>query len=431
MAKKQPRPIRTRNGVPLTREEYRRLKREKEREDRRRRQEAWEAARGPLDLPFLLLAMLLLGVGLIMLLSASFPSAQSNSRLHNDALYYFKRQAVFALLGLGAMFWVSKINYERFRGLARLGIVVSVALLVLVVLPGPNKYGKLLGLEENNAVRWLGIPGTSLTFQPSEVAKLGVIVYFAESISKKREKMRTWKEGFLPHILLLAATAGLTMVEPHFSGAILIFGIGAAMMVVGGIHWGWIAAGVTAVGGGGYLMLFTDLMEKIGYNASRITVWRDPFGGDLAFRRKEAFQTIQSLYAIGSGGLLGAGLGKSRQKFGYLPESQNDYIFSIVLEELGLVGGTLIMVLFALLIIRGFWLAIHARDRFGSLLVVGVTTQIALQTFLNIAVVTNLIPATGISLPFFSYGGTALAIQLVEVGIVLSVSRQIPAPKGR
>lgn len=429
MAQNKKRPVRPSNGRPMTREEYRQLKRQKEREERRKRQEAWEAARGPLDLPFLLLAMMLLAIGLIMLLSASFPSAQASSRLGNDPLYYFKRQAIFAVLGIAAMLWVSKINYERFRGLARLGIIVSIVLLILVVLPGPNRYGKLLGLEENNAVRWLGIPGTSLTFQPSEVAKLGIIVYFAESISKKREKMRTFKEGFAPHIILLAVTAVLTMIEPHFSGAILIFGIGAAMMVVGGIHWGWVAAGVAGVCGGGYLMLFTDLMEKIGYNASRIAVWRDPFGGDSVFRRGPAFQTIQSLYAIGSGGLLGVGLGKSRQKFGFLPEAQNDYIFAIVLEELGLVGGTLIMILFALLIIRGFWLAIHARDRFGSLLVVGVTTQIALQTFLNIAVVTNLIPATGISLPFFSSGGTALAIQLVEIGIVLSVSRQIPAPK--
>ena len=166
-------------------------------------------------------------------------------------------------------------------------------------------------------------------------------------------------------------------------------------------------------------------MEKIGYNSDRITTWRDAFW-DPTYK---SFQMAQSLIAIGSGGLLGLGLGKGRQKFMFLPEEHNDFIFAIVCEELGLVGATLIMLLFALLIIRGYWLAIHAKDRFGSLLIVGVTTQIALQTFLNIAVVTGLIPATGISLPFFSYGGTALAIQLVEVGVVLSVSRQIPAPK--
>ena len=410
----------------MTREEYRQLKKQKERERRRKEREAWEAARGPLDVPFLLLAMLLLAIGLIMVLSASFPSAQTEK---GDALYYFKRQVMFGAAGVVAMFWVSKINYHRFEGLAKLGIIGSMVLLILVVIPGPNKYGRLLALGENGAARWLGLPGTPFTFQPSELAKLGIIVYFAQSISRKREKMRTFKEGFLPHILILGAAVALTGMEPHLSGAILIFGIGAAMMVVGGIHWGWIAAGVAGVGAGGYLMLFTDLMQKIGYNAARIMVWKAPFGGDLDFQRRYAWQTMQSLITIGSGGLLGVGLGKSRQKLMFLPEEHNDCIFAVVFEELGLVGATLIMVLFALLIIRGFWLAIHARDRFGSLLIVGVTTQIALQTFLNIAVVTNLIPNTGISLPFFSYGGTALAIQLVEVGIVLSVSRQIPAPK--
>ena len=220
------------------------------------------------------------------------------------------------------------------------------------------------------------------------------------------------------------------MIEPHLSGAILIFGIGASMLVVGGIHWGWIAAGVASVLGAGYVVLFTDFMEKVvKYNAARITVWRDPFGGDAAFQRDQAWQTIQSLLTIGSGGLLGVGLGKSRQKFMFLPEEHNDFIFAVVVEELGLVGAGMIMLLFAMLVIRGFWLAIRARDRFGSLLVVGVTVQIALQAFLNMAVVTNLIPNTGISLPFFSYGGTALAIQLAEVGMVLSVSRQIPAPR--
>ena len=435
MAQNRSRPVRTRNGIPLTRDEYRQMKRQKEREDRRKRQEAWEAARGPIDMPFLLLAMLLLIIGLIMLFSASFPNAQSSSRLGNDPLYFIKRQAFYAGVGVFAMWWVSKINYERFRGMARLALIVSFALLVLVRLPGPKANGRLLAISANGAARWLGIPNTSLTFQPSDVAKLGLIVYFAESISKKREKMKDLKEGFGYHIAILLAMVLLTAIEPHFSGALLIAGIGAAMMVVGGIHIGWVAAGCAGLGAGYYLLARTDLIEAffkaLKYNATRIAVWKDPFGGDLEFRRNDAWQTIQGLYAIGSGGLLGVGLGKSRQKFGFLPEAQNDYIFAVVLEELGLVGGTLIMLLFALLIIRGFWLAIHARDRFGSLLVVGVTTQIALQTFLNIAVVTNLLPSTGISLPFFSSGGTALIIQLVEIGIVLSVSRQIPGPKAK
>ncbi len=404
----------------MTREEYRQRKRQQERERRRKEREAWEAARGPLDLPFLLLALLLLGIGLIMLLSASFPSAQASKGTNYDPLYYFKRQGIFAGLGLVAMFWVSKINYERFRGLAKLGIIVSVVLLVLVLIPG-------VGITRNNATRWLGVPGIdSGQFQPSEVAKVGVIVFFAEFISKKREKMSTLKEGLLPLGLLLVFVAALIGLEPHLSGAILVLGIGAAMMMVGGIHWGWIAAGVTGLCTGWYVLANTDIVESVlKYNVSRLITWKDPWW-DI---QDKSFQTAQSLITIGSGGLLGLGLGKGRQKFMFLPEEHNDYIFAVVFEELGLVGGTLIMVLFALLIIRGFWLAIHARDRFGSLLAVGVTTQIALQTFLNIAVVTNFIPATGISLPFFSYGGTALAIQLAEVGIVLSVSRQIPAPK--
>lgn len=418
----------------MTKEEYRKVKKLREREERRKRREAWEAARGPMDLPFLMLTMMLLTIGLIMLLSASFPSAQASKSSHYDALFYFKRQAMFAGLGVFAMLWVSKINYHRFEGLAKLGLIVSIVLLILILLPGPKANGRLLGITHKGATRWLGIPGIDAgQFQPSEVAKLGLIVYFAQSISKKREKMKSFREGFLPHAAVLLLVVLLTLIEPHFSGALLIGGVGAAMLVVGGIHWGWIAGGVGVLGGASYVLVFTDwlekLMQKINYNAARIGVWKDPFGGDLATMQGDAYQIIQSLITVGSGGLLGVGLGKSRQKFMFLPEEHNDFIFAVVFEELGLVGATFIMLLFVLLIVRGFWLAIHARDRFGSLLIVGVTTQIALQTFLNIAVVTNFLPATGISLPFFSYGGTALAIQLVEVGVVLSVSRQIPAPK--
>ena len=399
----------------MTREELQQRDRERKREERRREKEAWEAARGPLDLPFLMLVLILLAIGLIMLLSASFPSAQADG----DAFYYIKRQVIFAGLGVFAMFSVGKINYQRFRGFATIAILVSIGLLVLVIIPG-------IGIRSHNATRWLGIPGTEMRFQPSEIAKLGIIVYFAADIAKKRERMRTFRDGILPYGVILVIITVLMLLEPHMSGAILLLGIGAMMMIVGGIHWKWIAMAVGGGGLAGYLVLFTDLMEKIGYNSHRITTWKDPFW-DATYR---SYQMAQSYITIGSGGLLGVGLGKSRQKFMFLPEEHNDFIFAVVCEELGLVGATMIMVLFALLIIRGYWLAIHARDRFGSLLVVGVITQIALQTFLNIAVVSGLIPATGISLPFFSYGGTALAIQLAEMGVVLSVSRQIPAPKG-
>lgn len=372
-----------------------------------------EAARGTVDMPFLLLTLLLTGVGLVMLFSASFPAAYY---MEGDAAFYFKRQLIFAVLGLTAMFVVSRINYQRLRGMARMLLGVSIALLVLVIIPH-------VGITINGATRWLGFGG--LTFQPSEIAKLGVIVFFADSISKKREKMLTLRYGVFPYMAILGVMAILMLAEPHLSGAILIVGTGAIMMAVGGIQGWLIGAGV---GGVGVLaVLFIKAVEAgiINYNADRILLWRDPWSD----ASDAGYQICQSLIAIGSGGLLGVGLGKSRQKFLYLPERHNDCIFAIVCEELGLIGACVIMLIFVLLIIRGFWIALHARDRFGALLVVGVTTQVALQTFLNIAVVTGLIPATGISLPFFSYGGTALALQLVEMGVVLSVSRQIPAPK--
>lgn len=373
-----------------------------------------EAARSSIDMPFLLLTLLLTGVGLVMLFSASFPAAYYAT---GDAAYYFKRQLIFAVLGLVAMFAISRFNYQRWRGLAKILLGLSIFLLVLVIIPH-------VGITVNGATRWLGF-GEVFSFQPSEIAKLGVIVFFADSISKKREKMLTWRYGIIPYMAILGVIGILMLLEPHLSGAILIVGTGVVMMVVGGIQGWLVAAGVGGVGAAA--VLFIKLVDAgvIKYNADRILLWHDPWSD----ASDAGYQICQSLIAIGSGGLLGVGLGQSRQKFLYLPERHNDCIFAIVCEELGLVGACVIMLIFVLLIVRGFWIALHARDRFGALLVVGITTQVALQTFLNIAVVTSLIPATGISLPFFSYGGTALALQLAEMGIVLSVSRQIPAPR--
>ena len=265
-----------------------------------------------------------------------------------------------------------------------------------------------------------------LTFQPSEIAKLAIIVYFADSISKKKNLMGTFRYGIRPYILILAVFAGLMLLEPHLSGTILIVGTGVVLMMVGGIDKRWVIGGVGAVAVVGFS--YVKLVEAgvISYGADRINMWKDPFIDALG----DGYQLCQSLIAIGSGGLTGVGLGKSRQKFLYMPEEHNDFIFAVVCEELGLIGAVLVMLVFALLILRGFWIALQARDRFGALLVVGIMTQIGLQTFLNISVVTGFMPTTGISLPFFSYGGTALALQLFEMGIVLGVSRQIPAPRG-
>jgi len=393
----------------MTREE-----RELRRQERERRKAienaAKEAGRGPLDVPFLLLTLLLTGVGLIMLFSASFPMAYYET---GNPAHYLIRQGVFAVLGLVAMLLIGRINYERYRAFSRILLLASIILLILVLVPG-------IGITRNNATRWLGF-GELFTFQPSEIAKVGVILYFADSISKKKDKMQTFRYGILPYAVILGIIAGLMMLEPHFSGTVLILGIGAVMMFVGGIQGVWIGAGA----GFAALVGWAYLNGKISYNSSRIQIWRDPLNPE--WMQGSGYQIRQSLLAIGSGGLLGVGFGQSRQKFMYLPERHNDFIFSIICEELGLIGATLIMAIFALLIIRGYWIALHARDRFGALLAVGVTTQVALQVFLNIAVVSNLIPNTGISLPVCSYGGTALVIQLAEMGLVLSVSRQMPA----
>lgn len=358
----------------------------------------------PLDLEFLSLVLMLTVIGLVMLLSASYPAA-----LHykNDALFYFKRQAVFALIGFAAMIFISFLDYEWFRKVGRAFLVFSLFLLMLVLFPS-------IGEVRNNARRWISIGG--FAFQPSEIVKLSVIIAFSASISVKKEKMRRFGSGILPYAATLTLIFVLMWKEPHLSGAILIVAVGCVLMFVGGIQLRWVfmAMGIVSVG------IFLLMTGIVSYGQSRIAMWKNPF----IDASNEGYQLSQSILAIGSGGLWGLGLGRSRQKFLFLPEVQNDFVFSIVAEELGLVGSCLILSIFAMLIIKGYTIARNSKDRFGALLCVGVITQFALQTFLNIAVVTGLVPTTGISLPFFSYGGTALVMQLAEMGIVLSVSRQ-------
>lgn len=388
-----------------------------------------QLARGPIDLPFLMLVVLLTVIGVIMVFSASYATAIKEAK---NPANYFIRQAIFAVLGLAIMYIASWFNYRLYKKLAVLVLLVSLALLVLVLIPGFHT------VRTDNVKRWLKAIGPIPSFQPSEAAKLGVILFCAARMSRRDgEKKRRFntKElsgrilqffeniGFfelVPYIAVLGVIMILMYLEPHMSGMILILVAAASILFAGGIKMGWFA-----LGGAGVVGLIALMISSKDYQAGRIAVWRDPW----AYPQNGGYQIIQSLYAIGSGGLFGVGFGQSRQKQLFLPEPENDYIFSIVCEELGLVGAGLILLLFALLIIRGYWIALHARDRFGSLVVVGIITLLAVQVFLNIGVVTNLLPPTGVSLPFFSYGGTALVIQLAEMGIVLGVSRQIPAPK--
>jgi len=361
--------------------------------------------REPMDMPFALLTILLLTVGLIMLFSASFPSAYYET---GDYAYYFKRQLAFAAAGVLVMFIMSKLDYHLLRVAALPLLILSLALVVVVLIPG-------VGAVRNNARRWL-ILG-SLSIQPSELAKLAIIVSFSASISKKKDAMHSFWRGVFPYAATLAAYGALIGKEPHLSGAVLVVGVGAALMFAGGIRWRYVFIGVVLVSVFAWLML----TGKVSYGQSRIAMWHDPFSDATG----EGYQLSQSLIAIGSGGLFGVGLGRSRQKFLYLPEEHNDFIFSIVCEELGYLGAGLILLLFAAIIIRGYILSFNAPDRFGRLLIIGVITLFAMQTFLNIAVISALMPTTGISLPLFSYGGSALLVQLFEMGIVLSVSRQI------
>ncbi len=393
---------------PLSRQEQLALQ-ERKQHRMEKMEESRELAKGPIDVTFCLLVLLLTAIGLVMLLSASFPSAyyEASPSKHNP-LYYFERQAIFAVLGTAVMLLVSKFNYQRLRGVGKILLYISVVLLLLVLIPG-------IGEIRNGARRWIGMG--PLTFQPSEIAKAAIVVYFANSISRKKDQMRTFRYGVLPYAILLVLVAGLVAKEPHLSGAILILCAGAAVMLVGGINWAWVIAAMGAAVGMVYVALFV-----IGYNTSRVTYWLNPWEEDPF---DKGYQLRQSLITIGSGGLWGLGLGKSRQKFLFLPEEHNDFIFSVVCEELGLVGAGVVMLLFAALVLRGYWIALHCRDRFGALLVVGFTTLIAVQVFLNIAVVSGVLPTTGIPLPFFSYGGTALCVQLAEMGVILSVSRQM------
>ncbi len=395
-----------------------------------------QLARGPIDLPFLALVMLLTAIGLIMVLSASYASAMYNLDAAidtgGDPLYYFKRQFLFAVIGVVAMFVVSKIDYQQFRWMSVFALGGSIVLLALVFTPLGRSAGS------SDVRRWINLFG--IRFQPSEVAKVGVILYFSARLSKRNSQMgppKKWNRRTLtgricerldhigllelvPYVVILVVVLALLYKEPHMSGMILITVAAASVLFASGIglHW-FVGGGALVIGALAFLITQTEYMTR------RITIWLDPFSD----YRGDGFQPIQSQIAIGSGGLLGVGLGNSRQKYLFLPEEHNDCIFAIVCEELGMVGACVIMALFALLIIRGYWLALHARDRFGTLLIVGIITLLGTQTFLNIGVATNAIPTTGISLPFFSYGGTALAIQLAEMGMVLSVSRQIAAPK--
>lgn len=362
--------------------------------------------RGGFDLPFFVLTLVLLTIGVVIVLSASFARSYYSS---GEPMKYFSNQMLFAISGVVLMLVVSKVRVATFKKIAI--PLIGVSLLLLILVP-------IIGSEVNGSTRWINLGFT--TFQPSEITKLAEVLAFSVMICTYKDKMKSVKYGVLPFAVVVVVIVGLLYLEPHLSASVIIVAIAAIMMFAGGTKIRWFALAAVLV----VVVAFVTITQ-LDYAADRVTAWLHPEDDPS----DKGYQIIQSLYAIGSGGLMGLGIGQGRQKYLYLPEEHNDYIFAVVCEELGYIGAILILLLFALLVVRGFWLALHAKDRFGSLVVTGLTSLLAIQVFLNVAVVTNLIPSTGISLPLFSYGGTALWIQLIEMGIILSVSRDIPIVK--
>ncbi len=372
------------------------------------------------DMPFFIMLTIVIIIGLATLYSASHVYAFNYN--DGDSYFYIRKQLIFVAIGMVGMFGVSMVDYHILRKLA-VPIWIFSILLLIVALVMPSASG---------INRWIRLPGLG-QFQPSELAKFALVLIFAQYISINYKRMKQARYGFWPLAVILGITCVLVLIEPHLSGTLLIGLLGFALMFIGGTGIGWLLGTAGAGVAGVYV-----LTAFLGYEKDRIAVWHDPLGIYSHLEMIEEFgrtgrdlawQTVQSLYAIGSGGLLGQGPGNSRQKHLFLPEPQNDFIFSVYCEEMGFIGAVVLIVLFGLLVWRGLRIGLHAPDKFGSLLAIGLTLQIGLQVAINVAVVSNLMPNTGISLPFFSYGGTSILMLMLQMGVVLSISRQMHGEK--
>ena len=352
----------------------------------------------PIDFTLVITILLLLTIGLVMVLSASSPSALSD---YGNSYTYFSKQLLFAILGLIAMAIISKIDYRFYQKFYKHAWWLSFILLLAV---------KFMGKEVNGSKRWIGITET-LSFQPSEIVKFLMIIFYAAILVKNRDELNKYFKGFIKHFVFLIPIIGLLLLQPHLSASIVIIGIVSIMMIVAGCkfkHFLFTGLGVGIPG-------LAALIAIEPYRLERFVTFLDPW----KYAKDEGWQVIQSLYAIGSGGLFGVGLGESKQKYLYISEPHNDFIFAVVAEELGFVGCLIVIALFAIFIWRGVVIAMKAPDTFGSLVAVGITSLIGLQAIINIAVVTSSMPVTGMALPFFSYGGTSLLILLCSVRCTL------------
>ncbi len=359
-----------------------------------------------IDIPFLVILLTMIIFGLIMVFSASAPSAFYNE---GDKLYYIKRQLLFTCMGTAAMVACIVIT-PHVKRLTNLVFYISVGLLLLVL---------AIGSVGGGAQRWLSLG--PIRFQPSELVKFSLVLYFARRISERaKNDLLDFRRGLLPYLLILVGLAGVMILQDHLSGMIMIMAAGIIVLIVGGANL-WHIGFLSAFGavGVGLLAVFEP------YRFKRLIAFADPF----AVKMEEGWQIVQGLYAVASGGLFGLGLGQSRQKFLYIPEAHNDYIYAIICEELGFAGAILVAVLFALLIYRGIYIALQTKDTFSSLTVFGIIAIIGLQYLINVGVVTSTIPNTGMQLPFFSAGGSSLIFMMAAMGVVLGISRQIK-PKG-
>ena len=363
---------------------------------------------GSVDKTFLFLLFLILGIGLLMLFSASYANAYY---FYGDSFHFIVRQFIFAVLGIIGMFMVSKFDYRIIKNFTNIIIGISIILLIVV----------FLQKDLNDAHRWIFIRAGGqdlLTFQPSEIAKLAIIIFMAKYMTDNENKLGDFKRGIIPMLALTLVYCGLLILEPHLSATIIVVCLFAIMAFVGGMKLRHIISlAILGVTGFPALVFALGKWDRL---MTRVNYWLNPYSA----AREEGYQVIQSLYAIGSGGLMGVGIGGSKQKYLYLPEPQNDFIFAIICEEVGFIGAVLLLALFAIFVWRGFTIGLNCKDRFGSLLCIGIISQVGIQIVFNVAVVTNTIPNTGISLPFFSYGGTSLMMLLAQMGIILSISRE-------
>lgn len=354
------------------------------------------------DFILIVVTLMLLSIGLIMVYSASAIWAAYK---FDDSFFFLKRQMLFAGVGVFAMFFIMNINYWTWRTWAKVLVIVCFILLIAVLIPG-------IGMERNGSRSWIGVGAFSI--QPSEFMKLAMIAFLAKFLSEQQKYITTIKKGLAPSLGLVFLAFGMIMLQPDLGTGTVMVGTCVVMIFVAGariIHFVWLGL----MGVAGFVVLVLSAPYRIKRITSFLDPWEDPLGS--------GFQIIQSLLAIGPGGLFGLGLGQSRQKFFYLPEPQTDFIFAIISEELGFIGGSFVILLFALLLWRGIRIALGAPDLYGSFVAVGIISMVAIQVMINIGVVSGLIPVTGITLPFLSYGGSSLTLMLMAIGVLLNISR--------